>query len=93
VYPFWAALARHAWMQKVLVSFVNLFISFSEKVGVNAGALGLILSAFLLLWAKIPLMFNSCAVLAYLLSGFFDINTPLVIVLSGLLGLCINLIF
>lgn len=95
VYPFWAKLAGQKWMQQVLVRRGSRLLfrpNTLSKVGVNAGALGLIVQAFLVLWMKVPLQFNSCGVFAFCLAGFFDINTPTVIVTSGILGLLINLI-
>jgi hypothetical protein len=61
-------------------------------VGVNAGALGLIVAAFFVLWIRVPLQYSACAVLGCCLVTFFNVNTPLAIGLSGLLGIFINLI-
>jgi chromate transport protein ChrA len=80
VYPFWDRLRQLHWMKKALV-------------GVNAGALGLIVAAFFILWAKVPVQYSACAVLGCCLVAFYDINTPLAIGSSGVLGLVINLLF
>jgi len=62
-------------------------------VGVNSGALGLIVAGFFILFVKVPLRFISCAVFGFMLTFFYDLNTPAVIGLSGMLGLVINLAF
>jgi putative chromate ion transporter len=80
VYPFWHRLAKMSWMQKVLV-------------GVNAAALGFILSAFFLLFAKVPTIYDACAVLVCCLVAFYDLNTPAAIGVGGATGILIGLIF
>lgn len=80
VYPFWHRLARMDWMRKMLV-------------GVNAAALGFILSAFFLLFAKVPTIYDACAVLVCLLVAFYDLNTPAAIGIGGVAGVIIGLIF
>lgn len=80
VYPFWHRLARMGWMQKVLV-------------GVNACAIGFILSAFFLLFAKVPTLYDAVAVLVCCLVAFYDLNVPAAIGTGGIVGLVIGLLF
>lgn len=80
VYPFWSKLSQQQWMKKVLV-------------GLNAGALGLILSAFFVLWVKFPVIYASAALLGGGLVLFYDVATPIAIVISGLFGIVLGVLF
>lgn len=80
VYPFWSKLSQQQWMKKVLV-------------GLNAGALGLILSAFFILWVKFPVIYASAALLGGGLVLFYDVATPIAIVISGLFGIVLGVLF
>ena len=80
VYPFWFKLSKQQWMKKVLV-------------GLNAGALGLILSAFFILWVKFPVIYASAALLGGGLVLFYDVATPIAIVISGLFGIVLGVLF
>jgi chromate transporter len=79
VYPFWSKLSQQQWMKKVLV-------------GLNAGALGLILSAFFILWVKFPVIYASAALLGGGLVLFYDVATPIAIVISGLFGIVLGVL-
>eukprot|EP01121_Diplochlamys_sp_Union-15-3_P021282 TRINITY_DN8581_c0_g1_i5.p1 TRINITY_DN8581_c0_g1~~TRINITY_DN8581_c0_g1_i5.p1 ORF type:complete len:151 (+),score=22.56 TRINITY_DN8581_c0_g1_i5:547-999(+) len=79
VYPFWTWLSKFKAMKRFLV-------------GVNAAALGLIVTAFFILFGNVRGIFIACAIYGFCMSFFFGLMIPLSVLTAGVLGLLINVI-